>query len=65
MTLATAATAFAATPSATSDVALRTVQVQPRSVKVTAADMVDKVGSRAVFLANIFLYPQDGAEGGI
>lgn len=43
MTLATAATAFAATPSATSDVALRTVQVQPRSVKVTAADMVDKV----------------------
>ncbi|MDE5876450.1 MAG: hypothetical protein K2H47_03025 [Muribaculaceae bacterium] len=43
MTLATATTAFAATPSVTSDVTGHSIQVQPRSVKVTAADMVDKV----------------------
>lgn len=43
MTLATATAAFAATPSVASDATVHSVQVQPRSVKVTAVDMIDKV----------------------
>ncbi len=43
MMLTTIPATFALTSSAKSDVTVHTVQVQPRSVKVTAADMVDKV----------------------